>query len=174
MTDNRNNHPLDPMEDQVLDQYLASLGRFSPGPEFEDRVMARVRIQAPVPAAAPSFTAPAVRRRRWPALAWPLSGAAALSSTALTAWAAFNFETMTAWTTASLATAGLSAWQALLTWLASTSASIGSTVVAGTLTAGVQPLIAAFVALNLAVPVSMLGLYLVARPAVRMRSHVAQ
>jgi len=29
MTDNRNNHPLDPMEDQVLDQYLASLGRYS-------------------------------------------------------------------------------------------------------------------------------------------------
>ncbi len=174
MTENRNNQPLDPMEDQVLDQYLASLGRFSPGPGFEDRVMARVRIQAPVPAAAPSVAAPAVRRRRWPAVAWPLSGAAALSSTALTAWVAFNFETIASWATASLVTVGLPAWHALLTWLSATSASVGSAVVTGALTGGVQPWIVAFVALNLAVPVSMLGLFLVARPAVRMRSHAAR
>ncbi len=171
MTDNRNNHPLDPMEDQVLDKYLASLGRFSPGPGFEDRVMARVRIQAPVPAAAPSVAAPVVRRRRWPAVAWPLSGAAALSGTALTAWAAFNFETMAAWATATLASAGLPAWNALLTWLTATSASVGSALVTGALTAGIQPLMVAFVLMNLAVPVSLLGLYLVARPAVRIRSH---
>src|SRR3972149_1364696 len=85
MTDNRNNHPLDPMEDQVLDQYLASLGRLTPGPGFDDRVMARVRINAPVPAPAPSFAAPAGRRggcpppapRRWAAPTLPPPGAAA-------------------------------------------------------------------------------------------------
>src|SRR3990172_3209155 len=96
MTDNRNNHPLDPMEDQVLDQYLASLGRYAPSPAFDDRVMARVRINAPVPAPAPSFAAPAVRRRRWPVLAYSLSGAAAVSSTALTAWVAAHFQSLAA------------------------------------------------------------------------------
>src|SRR3972149_3764118 len=74
MTANRNNHPLDPMEDQVLDQYLASLGRYAPSPAFGDRVMARVRITAPLPAPAPSFAAPAVRRRGWPGLGDSLSG----------------------------------------------------------------------------------------------------
>jgi hypothetical protein len=171
MTDTRSNHPLDPRDDQVLDQHLAALGRFSPGPGFEDRVMARVRIPAPVPSVVPEITVPAVRRRRWPAVAWPLSGAAAVSSTALTVWATFNLETMAAWSAAQLLSVGVSAWQAALTWLASASASLGSAVVGGVLTGGVQPLIATFVALNLAVPVSMLGLYLVARPAVRMRSH---
>ncbi|MBI3081777.1 MAG: sigma-70 family RNA polymerase sigma factor, partial [Gemmatimonadetes bacterium] len=97
MTDNRSNHPLDPMEDQVLDRYLASLGRFSPGPGFGDRVMARVRVRAPVPARAPGIAQRLVRSRRWPVLAYSLSGAAAASSTALTAWVAANFQAMTAW-----------------------------------------------------------------------------
>src|SRR3989304_3307544 len=106
MTDNRNNHPLDPMEDQVLDQYLASLGRYAPSPAFDDRVMARVRINAPVPAPAPSFAPPAVRRRRWPVLAYSLSGAAAVSSTALTAWVAANFQALAASASASLIAVG--------------------------------------------------------------------
>src|SRR5574341_1683850 len=139
MTDTRSNHPQDPMEDQVLDQYLTSLGRFSPGPGFEDRVMARVRIGAPVPAVA-GVAAPAVRRRRWPVLAWPLSGTAALSSTALTAWLAFNFETLTAWITKPLIAAVPGIWHAALTWLAATSASLGSAVVA-TAIMGTQPLV---------------------------------
>jgi hypothetical protein len=170
MTDTRSNHPLDPMDDQVLDQHLASLGRFSPGPGFEDRVMARVRIGAPVPAAA----VPAVRRARWPMVAWPASGLAALSSTALTAWLAFNFETLASWATATAIAAAVPAWHALLTWLAAASASLGSALAAGALGFGLQPLIVAFVLMNLAVPVSLFGLYKVARPAVRMRSHAAR
>jgi hypothetical protein len=167
MTDTRNNHPLDPMEDPVLDRHLASLGRFAPSPGFEDRVMARVRIAAP-------GAVPAVRRRRWPVVAWPLSGAAALSSTALTAWLAFNFETLATWATAGIMSAAVPAWHAVLAWLAATGASIGSATVSGAVGIGLQPLIVAFVLMNLAVPVSLFGLYKVARPAVRMRSHAAR
>jgi len=160
------------MDDQVLDQYLVSLGRFAPGPGFEDRVMARVRL-APVSGAAPAAV-PAVRRRRWPVVAWPASGLAALSSTALTAWLAFNFETLAGSATAAVIAAVVPAWHALLTWLAATSASLGSTLAAGAFGFGLQPLIVALVLMNLAVPVSLFGLYKVARPAVRMRSHAAR
>ena len=172
MTDTRNNHPLDPKEDQVLDQYLASLGRFSPGPGFEDRVMARVRVSALVPAAAGAV--PAVRRRRWPVVAWPASGLAALSSTALTAWLAFNFETLSAWATATTIGVAVPAWHALLAWLAATGASLGSALSTQFFGLGLQPLIVTLVLMNLAVPVSLFGLYRVARPAVRMRSHAAR
>jgi hypothetical protein len=167
MTDARNNQPLDPMEDPVLDRHLASLGRFSPSPGFEDRVMARVRIAAP-------GAVPAVRRRRWPVVAWPLSGAAALSSTALTAWLAFNFETLATWATAGIMSAAVPAWHAVLAWLAATGASIGSATVSGAFGIGLRPLIVAFVLMNLAVPVSLFGLYKVARPVVRMRSYAAR
>jgi hypothetical protein len=173
MTDTRNNHPLDPTEDQVLDRHLASLGHFSPSPGFEDRVMTRVRIGAPGTVAAPA-TVPAVRRRRWPVVAWPLSGAAALSSSALTAWLAFNFETLATWASAGITSAAVPVWHAVLTWLAAASASLGSALVRGAFGVGVTPLIVAFVLMNLAVPVSLFGLYKVARPAVRMRSHAAR
>ena len=172
MTDTRSNNPLDPMDDQVLDQHLASLGSFSPSPGFEDLVMARVRARAPLAAA--TAPVPAVRRRRWPVVAWPLSGAAALSSTALTAWLAFNLETLATWAAATAISVALPAWHALLTWLAAASASLGSTVAAGALGFGLQPLIVALVLMNLAVPVSLFGLYKVARPAVRMMSHAAR
>ena len=172
MTDTRSNHPLDPMDDQVLDQHLASLGRLSPSPGFEDRVMARVRVRAPLAAAA--ATAPAARRRRWPVVAWPATGLAALSSTALTAWLAFNFETLTTWAAATAISVALPAWHALLTWFAAASASLGSAIAAGALGFGLQPLIVALVLMNLAVPVSLFGLYKVARPAVRMMSHAAR
>lgn len=173
MTDTRSNHPHDPMDDQVLDQHLASLGRFSPGPGFEDRVMARVRIPAPSPKVVTGVT-PAIRRRRWPVVAWPASGVAALSSTALTAWLAFNFETLATWASATALSVALPAWHALLTWLAAASASVGSAVAAGAVGFGLQPLIVTLVLMNLAVPVSLFGLYRVARPAVRMRSHAAR
>jgi hypothetical protein len=173
MTDTRNNHPHDPMEDEVLDRHLASLGRFAPGPGFEDRVMARVRVGAQVAAAAPGAV-PAVRRRRWPVVAWPLTGVAALSSTALTAWLAFNFETLAAWATAGIVSAAVPAWHAVLAWLAAASASGSAALVRGAFGVGLQPLMIAFVLMNLAVPVSLYGLYKVARPAVRMRSHAAR
>lgn len=176
MTDNRSNHPLDPMEDQVLDHYLASLGRFSPGPGFEDRVMARVRVPVPAPvlAPAPSFAARVVRSRRWPVFAYSLSGLAAASSTALTAWVAANFSALTAWASASLVAAAVPAWHAVLAWLTATAASAGSTLAAGALTAGPTPLIWVLTTMTLAVPVSLLGLWLVARAPQRMRSHVAR
>ena len=172
MTDTRSNHPLDPMDDQVLDQYLVSLGRFAPSPGFEGRVMARVRVAAPVPIVAAAV--PALRRRRWPSVLWPATGLAALSSTALTAWLAFNFETLVGWGTATAIAAAVPAWHALLTWLAAASASVGSTLAAGVFGFGLQPLIVALILTNLAVPVSLFGLYRVARPAVRTRSHAAR
>lgn len=173
MMDNRSNHPLDPMEDQVLDRYLASVGRFSPGPGFSDRVMAQVRVPAPVPARQPSFAAQAVRSRRWPVLAYSASGVAAASSTALTAWVAANFEGLTAWASASFMAVAVPAWQAALAWFTTTVPSVGSALAAGALTAGLSPLIWSLTMMSLAVPVSLIGLWRVARAPHRMRSHVA-
>ncbi len=174
MTDSRNNHPLDPMEDPVLDGYLASLGRFSPGPGFDDRVMARVRIMAPVPAAQPSVAVRVVRSRRWPVLAYSLSGVAAASSTALTALVAANFTSLTAWASAGLVAVAVPAWQAALAWITTTAASAGSGLMTGGLTVGLSPLIRSLTMMTLAVPVSLIGLWLVARAPHRMRSHVAR
>lgn len=174
MTDNRNNHPLDPMEDQVLDRYLASLGRYAPGPTFGDRVMARVRVRAPVAAREPSFAARVVRSRHWPVLAYSLSGAAAVSSTALTAWAAANFETLATSASASLIAVAVPAWQAVLTWITTTSASAGSALVTGALTGGLSPLIWSLAMLTATVPVSLIGFWLVARAPNRMNPHVAR
>lgn len=174
MTDNRSNHPLDPMEDQVLDRYLASLGRFTPGPGFDDRVMARVHIMAPVPDRRPSFAARVVRSRRWPVLAYSLSGAAAASSTALTAWVAANVEGLAAWASASLVAFAVPAWQAALAWITTTAASAGSGLVTGALSVGLSPLIWSLTMMTLAVPVSLVGLWLAARAPHRMHSHVAR
>jgi hypothetical protein len=174
MTDNRNNHPLDPMEDQVLDQYLASLGRYSPGEAFGDRVVARVRIKALVPAQQPSFAARVVGSRRWPVLAYSLSGAAAVSSTALTAWVAANFPALAASASASLIAVAVPAWQAALTWITATGASVGSVLVTGALTGGLSPLIWSLAMLTAAVPVSLIGFWLVARAPNRMNPHVAR
>ncbi len=178
MTDHRNNLPPTPDEDQVLDRHLASLGRFSPAPGFADRVMARVRIAAPATALAPSRVEPLparlVRRRRWPALVGALAGAAALSSTALTAWVALNWAAITGWATTTVATASLLAWQRVLAWLAAATASAGSTALAAVFGIGPSTLLRALVIMNLAVPVSLYGLYLVARPRLRMSSHAAR
>jgi len=174
MTDHRNNHPLDPMEDQVLDRYLASLGRLSPGTGFDDRVMARVRIRAHVPAQAPSIAQRLVRSRRWPVLAYSLSGTAALSSTALTAWVAVNFQAITTWASASLVAVAVPAWQAVLAWITATGPSVGSALLAGALTTGPSPLIWSLALMTLAVPVSLIGFVLVARAPNRMSSHVAR
>jgi len=172
MTDNRSNHPLDPMEDQVLDQYLSSLGRHSPGTAFADQVMARVRVNAPAPA--PSAVARVVRSRRWPVLAYSLSGAAAASSTALTAWVALNFQTLAASAAASVLAVAAPAWQAVLTWITAASASVGSALLTAVLTAGVSPLIWPVAILTASVPVSLIGFWLAARTPTRMNPHAAR
>lgn len=178
MTDTRSNYPQDPMEDQVLDRYLASLGRFTPSPGFEGRVMARVQIAAPVgaplPVTAPSFAARVVRSRRWPVLAYSLCGLAAASSSALTAWGVANFDALLAWASAGVAAAGIPAWQAILAWLSATAASAGSALAAVALTAGLTRLLSLFTMVTLALPVSVVGLWLVARAPHRMPSHVAR
>lgn len=174
MTDNRSNHPLDPMEDQVLDQYLASLGRLSPSPGLGDRVMARVRIRGPVPARQPSYAARVLRSRRWPVLAYSLSGVAAASSTALTAGVAANFQTLTAGLSARLVAAVVPPWQTTLDWIIATARSVGSPFFTGVLTAGQSALIWSLAILTLAVPVSFIGVLLVARSSYRMRSHAAR
>lgn len=175
MTDHPNNPPLHPDEDQALDQALASLGLFSPSPGFGDRVMARVRVTAPAPT--PALTAapaPARRVRRWPALLAPLSGVAALTSTALTALVALNWGAITGWAATAAVSAAVPAWHALLGWLAAASASSGSTLLAAGFTVGLAPLIWSLSIMSLAVPVSLFGLFLVARPRVRMSSHAAR
>ena len=171
MIEDRHTHPQPPDQDQALDQLLASLAQFGPGPGFEDRVMARVRVGA-VRAVAPA--APAVRRRRWPMLVGPVAGLAAASSTALTAWAAFHFGAITAWTVTTLAALAVPMWHAALAWLAVTGASVGSALLAAAFTAGLGSWIWVAAVLNLAVPVSLFGLFLVARPFSRKPSHVVR
>ena len=174
MPDTRSNHPLDPMEDQVLDRYLASLGRFSPSPGFEDRVMARVRVPVRVPAPAPSIAARVVKSRRWPVMAYSLSGLAAASSTALTAWVVANFSALVAGASASLLAWAIPAWQAMLAWIGATAESAGAVLAAVVLPASRTQLIWSITMMTLAVPVSVVGLWLVARAPQRMRSHVAR
>src|SRR3990172_4004688 len=125
MTDNRNNHPLDPMEDQVLDRYLASLGRLTPGPGFDDRVMARVRINAPVPAPAPSFAAPAVRRGRWPGRGDSPSGAAGGPTAPRAGGGAAIFPPGAGGPGAGLIAVAVPSWQAVLAWITTTVPSVG-------------------------------------------------
>jgi hypothetical protein len=172
MTEERHTHSPPPDPDQALDQLLASLTPFAPRPGFEDRVMARVRVPA-LPAVAP-VPAPAARRRRWPMLVAPLAGVAAASSTALTAWTALHFGAITAWAVTSLLALGVPMWHTALAWLATLSVSAGSGVLAAAFTAGVGSWVWLAALLNLAVPVSLVGLVLVARPFSRKPSHAVR
>lgn len=171
MIDESHNHPQMPDQDQALDQLLASLARFGPSPGFEDRVMARVRRGARPAVAVPAHP---VRRRRWPAVLAPLAGVAAASSTALTAWAVVHFGAITAWTVTSLLALAVPMWHAVLAWLATAGASAGSTLLAAALTAGPGSWIWVIAMLNLAVPVSLIGLVLVARPYLRKQAHAVR
>jgi hypothetical protein len=171
MIDERHDHPQMPDQDQRLDQLLASLAHFAPSPGFDNRVMARVRVGA-VPAAAAVARQP--RRRRWPAVVAPLAGVAAVSSTALTAWAVVHFGAIAAWTTMSLAALAVPMWHAALAWLATAGASASSALLAAALTVGLGSWIWVAAVLNLAVPVSLIGLVMVARPYLRKQAHVAR
>ena len=172
MIEDRHSRSQPPDPDQALDRLLTSLAPFAPSPGFTDRGMARARVHA-VPAVTPG-AAPAVRRRRWPAVMTPLAGLAAASSTALTAWAAVHFGAVTAWTVTSLAALAVPMWHAALAWLATTGASAGSALLAGLFSAGVGSWIWAAALLNLAVPVSLVGLVMVARPYLRKQSHAVR
>lgn len=167
-----NETPFDPEHppdepDRMLDLYLASLSRFDPNPAFAEQVMARVAVR------------PAMAVQRWPrrrsrALA-ALSGAAAVSSTALTAWVVANFEALAATTTSVAAAWGLAVWQAIVGWLPEVTAAAGSRLAAIVLTAGPAPVASAVGLAVVSLPVSMLGLYLAARPPLhsRMVTHAA-
>jgi hypothetical protein len=150
-------------QDRLLDLRLATLPRFDPSPGFADRVMARVWISRPALATVP-----------WHARAWTFSArikrfaaalgvVAATSSSLLTLWAAFNFQLL-AQTASRYASAFAAAsldqplrrlvqW---FSWLTET----GTAVATG---AG-WPAAAAIVAGGLAaIPLSILGLYLLSR-----------
>jgi len=168
MIEDSHTHPQPPDPDQALDQLLASLAHFAPGQGFENRVMARVRVGA-VPA-----VVPAARRRRWPVLVGPLAGVAAASSTALTAWLALHMGAISAWTVTSLAALAVPMWHTALAWLATLGATTGSGLLAAAFTAGLGSWIWAAAVLNLAVPVSLVGLLMVARPYLRKPSHAVR
>lgn len=154
--------------DRTLDLYLASLSRFEPSPGFADRVMARVAER------------PALAVRTWPVrragrtLA-ALSGAAALSSTALTAWVATNFEALAATATAVATAWGLAARQAIVAVVPGMAAWAGERLAAIALTAGPVTVGAVVAGALLSVPLGMFGLYLAARPPShpRMVTHAA-
>ncbi|MBI4503448.1 MAG: hypothetical protein HY700_20100 [Gemmatimonadetes bacterium] len=82
-------------EDLALNRHLLTLKRFTPSPGFENRVLARVRRQAPVLVPRPVPAAKVLTARR----VWWASGLAAASSTAwivaLASWlSATGWETM--------------------------------------------------------------------------------
>lgn len=153
--------------DRLLDLHLAALPRFEPTPGFADRVMARVTIRRPVAAVQPWYARPLSGRAG--ALAAGLSGAAALTSTALTAWLVPNVGGLAAGAGSLAVGTSLAAWQAFLAWLPQASASAGAALVAIVTTAGPVPVVALAAALTLSIPFSMLGLYLATRPPVRSR-----
>lgn len=156
-------HPPDET-DRTLDLYLASLPRFHPSPGFTDRVMARVVMQAP--ASAPV--------RRWPVrraarILAALSGAAAVSSTALTAGLVANFEALAATATSVVAAWGLTVWNAALAAIPEVGVWAGDRLAAIVLGAG--PVTAAGVVAGavVSIPIGLFGLYLAARPPLHSR-----
>lgn len=168
-----NETPFDPQNppdetDRTLDLYLASLSRFEPGPGFANRVMARVALP------------PALAVRPWPVrragrtLA-ALSGAAALSSTALTAWVASNLEALAAAVTSVATVRTLAAWQAVVAAVPEMTAWAGERLAAIALTAGPVTVGGVVAGALLSVPIGMFGLYLAARPPLhpRMVTHAA-
>ncbi len=157
-------------QDRLLDLRLAALPRFEPSPGFADRVMARVQIRRRAPATipwyAPPWTLPAGIQR----LAAALAIMAAASSSLLTLWAISNLQSLRdglgrhaiafadALLEASLPRAGQ-----LLSFLADT----GAAIAAGT----DWPVAAAILTGSLAaIPLSMLGWYLISRSTVGIRS----
>ena len=159
-------HPPDEA-DRTLDLYLASLSRFDPNPAFAEQVMARVVLR------------PVMAVQRWPrrrarTLA-ALSGAAAMSSTALTAWVVTNFEALTATAIPVAAAWGLATWQAIVASVPSMTAWAGERLVAIATTAGPVPVAGVVAAAVFSLPISLFGLYLAARPPLhpRMVTHAA-
>lgn len=175
MTEHRNDLPLEPESDPILDRYLASLGHYAPSPGFADRVMARVRLPAAARAAA--GTAPTVARaprRRWPAVLSALWGTAAASSAALTAWVVAHWQAVTA---ASITTAsgfGMPLWRGMLDWLATHSIALAATVLTHVLAGGLPPLVLWLLGSSLAVPVSLLALWHISRAPARRPTYVAR
>jgi hypothetical protein len=160
-------HPPDET-DRTLDLYLASLSRFDPSPAFAEQVMARVVV-----------VRPAMAVQRWPRARSrtfaALSGAAAASSTALTAWVATNFEALTATAMPVAAAWGLATWQAILASVPAMSAWAGEQLAVIVTTAGPGPVAGVVAGAMLSIPISMFGLYLAARPPLhpRMVTHAA-
>ena len=175
MRDHRNNLPLEPDLDPVLDRCLASLGRYAPSPGFADRVMARVRLPA---AARPvAATAPAVRpppRRRWPALLAALSGTAAASSTALTAWVVGHWQAVTTSLIATASAFGMPLWHAVLDWLTTHSIAAAAALLTQVLAGSLPPLALWLLGSGLAVPVSLVALWHITRAPARRPTHAAR
>lgn len=166
-------HPPDEAE-RLLDLYLASLPRFDPNPAFADQVMARVVVH-PVMALEPWLRPSISLGRRGARTLAALSGAAAVTSTALTAWLVANSAGLAGTATSVAAAWGLATWQAIVAWLPAMTAGAGSRLVAIVTTAGPVPVAGVVACAVLSVPISMLGLYLAARPPLhpRMVTHVA-
>lgn len=158
--------------DRLLDLYLATLPRFEPKAGFADRVMARVAVERPGAVTVPSrrHALPALFRK--PAFGWSVAGSTALSSTALTVWVAANLEAISTTVTAVTLDAGTTAWQALLGLVAMWSAWTGATAAAVLTALGPGPVISATAAAVLAMPLSILGLWLAFRPAQLSRTRI--
>jgi hypothetical protein len=176
MTEHPENE-LQPTEaDRLLDLYLAALPRFEPRPGFADRVMSRLAVAQPRIALIPAWRIRIPQAFKRPALHWTLAGSAAASSTVLTALVGANVEAISATVTTVTSSVGAAAWQGLLVWLATWSASAGTAV--GTFAAAVGPVsvITVAAALSLALPLSTIGMMLVLRPAMssRKRHHAVR
>lgn len=155
--------------DRLLDLQLAALPRFEPGREFADRVMARVAVRRPEAALAPWYVRPIRLAPKLQALAAGMAGMAAATSTALTAWLAINFETLTQAAGAYAVSYGVTLWQGALALIPQASSALGVALGSIVTTVGPAPLAIALAALTIPIPFGMLGLYLAARPPLRSR-----
>ncbi|GBD32362.1 MAG: hypothetical protein KatS3mg081_1899 [Gemmatimonadales bacterium] len=172
-TFNDPNQPGPPDEqDRLLDLRLAALPRFDPSPGFADRVMARIRIPHPAPARVPWYYRPRAVPAGIQRLAAALAVMAATSSSLLTLWIASNFQSL-AESARSYATAlAASALDELLRQFARWSSFLGEAAAAVASSTGWPAAAAILAGCVAAIPLSMLGLYLLSRsPASAGRTH---
>lgn len=150
-------------QDRLLDLKLAALPRFDPSPGFADRVMALVRIHHPAPARIPWYTRPGTMPAGIQRLAAAVAIMAATSSSVLTFWAISNFQSLAESTGRYATTFAVVLREEFLRlathWL-SFLAGTGAAIIASI----GWPAAGAIVTGSLAaIPLGMLGLYLVSR-----------
>lgn len=142
--------------DPELDSYLTALQHFAPSSAFADRIMARVRVEQPRPAAVTIRTGAPVRRRI-PTLATAASVGSALWTGVLVA-ALAGVGDLGAATLNLLAGLAVPLWAGFLSLAGRTAAGLAMQLISGVLALGPALLVFAMAAAVLP-PICAVGLY---------------